>query len=75
MDYGSTAATPWATPLIYPQAVWYAALVVFAVAAAAFFLRATFLLLRGRIDDLNRDFHPKGAMEELEEELEDVQRR
>ena len=25
LQYGSTAQTPWATPLIWPQAVWYAA--------------------------------------------------
>jgi TRAP-type C4-dicarboxylate transport system permease small subunit len=25
IDYHSTAATPWATPLIYPQAAWYTA--------------------------------------------------
>ena len=34
LQYGSTAQTPWATPLIYPQAVWYAGLVVFALVAS-----------------------------------------
>jgi TRAP-type C4-dicarboxylate transport system permease small subunit len=75
LDYGSTAATPWATPLIYPQSVWYAALVAFALVAVWLAVRATRLLLAGRIEDLNRDFHPKGALEELSEELEDVGRR
>src|SRR5688572_10563501 len=27
--YRSTAQTPWATPLVYPQALWYAGLVIF----------------------------------------------
>ena len=30
--YNSTAPTPWATPLIYPQSLWYAGIVIFAVA-------------------------------------------
>jgi len=73
--YRSTAATPWATPLIYPQAVWYAALVVFALAAVWLALRASMLLFRGRVAELNRDYHPKGAIEELKEELEDLEAR
>lgn len=72
MAYRSTAATPWATPLIYPQAVWYAALVGFAVAGVLLALRASLLLVRGDIKQLNADFHPKGTLEELEEELEDL---
>src|SRR4051794_21381591 len=59
MQYRSTAQTPWATPLIIPQAVWYAGLVIFALVACAYALRATGLLFAGRFDRLNRDFHPK----------------
>ncbi len=73
--YRSTAATPWATPLIWPQSAWYAALVVFALAAVWLALRASALLARGRIDELNVDYHPKGAIEELEEELGDLESR
>ena len=29
LEYRSTAQTPWATPLIYPQSLWYAGLVLF----------------------------------------------
>jgi TRAP-type C4-dicarboxylate transport system permease small subunit len=75
LAYGSTAATPWATPLIYPQAVWYAGLVIFALVAMWLAVRATRLLLAGRIQTLNREFHPKGALEELADELEDLARR
>jgi len=72
ISYRSTAATPWATPLIWPQAAWYAALVVFALAAVWLALRASVLLVRGRIRELDEDYHPKGAIEELHEELQDL---
>ena len=75
LQYGSTAQTPWATPLIWPQGVWYAGLVTFALVAAGCTLRATRLVLTGRIDTLNHDFHPKSAKEELKEELEDLAAR
>jgi TRAP-type C4-dicarboxylate transport system permease small subunit len=74
-QYGSTAQTPWATPLIWPQSVWYAGLVTFALVAAGYAVRATALLLTNRIDTLNHDFHPKSAKEELKEELEDLAHR
>jgi TRAP-type C4-dicarboxylate transport system permease small subunit len=75
MQYGSTAQTPWATPLIWPQSVWYAGLVVFALVATGYALRATGLLARSRIETLNTDFHPKSAKEELKEELDDLANR
>lgn len=74
-QYGSTAQTPWATPLIIPQSVWYAGLVTFALVASGYALRATLLLAGGRIDELNHDFHPKSAKEELKEELQDLAQR
>lgn len=75
LQYGSTAQTPWATPLIIPQGVWYAGLVIFALVASGYALRATVLLVGGRIDELNHDFHPKSAKEELKEELDDLSQR
>jgi len=75
MAYRSTAQTPWATPLIVPQGVWYAGLVVFALVGCAFALRATRLLIAGDLDALNRDFQPKGAKQELKEELDDLKQR
>jgi TRAP-type C4-dicarboxylate transport system permease small subunit len=73
--YGSTAQTPWATPLIWPQSVWYAGLVIFALVATGYALRATGLLAMRRTDTLNHDFHPKSAKEELKEELDDLAQR
>lgn len=75
LHYGSTAQTPWATPLVWPQTVWYAGLVIFALVSTGYALRASWLLAAGRIDKLNRDFHPKSAKEELKEELDDLAQR
>lgn len=75
LQYQSTAQTPWATPLIWPQSVWYAGLVMFALMATGFAARATWLLLSGRIDALNEEFHPKSTKEELKEELDDLAHR
>ncbi|HEV7286089.1 MAG TPA: TRAP transporter small permease [Kaistia sp.] len=75
MEYNSTAATPWATPLVYPQGAWYGALVAFALLAVAMALRATILLLRGRIDAVNREFGPHTVEDELREELDDLKQR
>jgi len=72
MQYRSTAQTPWATPLIIPQGVWYAGLAIFALVATGYAARATALLASGRFDTLNADFHPKSAKEELKEELDDL---
>ena len=75
MHYGSTAQTPWATPLIIPQGVWYAGLVIFALVAVGYAVRATVLLVSGKLDVLNRDFHPKSTKEELKDELQDLAQR
>lgn len=75
LAYRSTAQTPWATPLIYPQALWYAGLVLFMLIAVGYAARASYLLVKGRIDDLNREFHAKSTKEEVREELEDFAHR
>jgi TRAP-type C4-dicarboxylate transport system permease small subunit len=75
MAYGSTAQTPWATPLILPQSVWYAGLVVFALVAVGYALRATLLLAHGRLDELNHEFQPKSVKDELKDELDDLAQR
>lgn len=75
LEYRSTAQTPWATPLIWPQSLWYAGLVLFMLVAVGFALRATWLLFSRRIDELNEEFHAKSAKEELKEELDDLKHR
>jgi TRAP-type C4-dicarboxylate transport system permease small subunit len=73
--YGSTAQTPWATPLIWPQSLWYAGFVAFMALTIGYAVRATVLLFRGRTAELNVEFHPKSAKEELKEELDDLTQR
>ncbi len=75
VEYGSTAPTAWATPMVYPQGVWYGAILIFTGLSLWMAVSATRLFLKGDIDGLNKEFHTKSAMEELEEELEDLRRR
>lgn len=75
IEFSSTAPTPWATPLIWPQAVWYAALGLFAVVALALAAHATYAFATGRWAQLGRLYGPKLADEEIREELEDMGRR
>lgn len=67
-DYGSTAPTPWATPLVWPQSVWLGALALFALVALAFAFDATRLLAGRRTDELARRYGPKATDEEIREE-------
>lgn len=73
--YGSTAPTAWATPMVWPQSLWYAAILIFTAASVWQAVRATRMFLAGRTQALNAEFHVKGAMEELEDELSDLARR
>ena len=71
----STAQTPWATPIKYPQMVWIASLGLFALVAAGYGARVLWLAASGRVDALVRDYSPRGAKEELKEELDDAKAR
>jgi TRAP-type C4-dicarboxylate transport system permease small subunit len=74
-EYRSTAQTPWATPLILPQSLWYAGLILFMLVSVGYAARATYLLVSRRVDELNEEFHPKSTKEELKEELADLAQR
>jgi TRAP-type C4-dicarboxylate transport system permease small subunit len=75
MQYQSVSQTPWATPLAYPQTAWFIALSIFALAAGGYAVRATWLLLSGRRDQLDHEFGPRSTREEVDEELEDIKAR
>ena len=75
LDYGSTAATPWATPLIWPQGAWYAALSIFALTAIGMAGKALWLLAHRRWEALAAAFNPRGTEEEVADELADQARR
>lgn len=73
--YQSIAQTPWATPLIYPQALWL-------VAMAAFLVPAVWLAFKAAVMLASRDWKgliglggPETVEEELKAELDDLQRR
>ncbi len=72
ISMNSTAQTPWATPLRWPQSVWFAALAVFAAVAIGSALRALGHAFAGRADRLEHDYGPRGTREELKEELADI---
>lgn len=74
-EFRSTAPTPWATPLIWPQSLWYAALAIFGIVALVAAMHATFLFLGQRWPALARVHGPKLTTEEVEEELADLKRR
>lgn len=75
MEYGSVAPTAWATPMIWPQSVWYGAMLIFTGISVWTAVSATRLLFSGDIEKLNDEYHTKSVMEELQEELEDLQAR
>lgn len=75
IEFNSTAPTPWATPLIWPQALWYAALALFAIVAVVLALHATYAFVTGRWGLLAQLYGPKLADEEIRDEIEDLGRR
>jgi TRAP-type C4-dicarboxylate transport system permease small subunit len=73
--YNSIAQTPWATPLIYPQALWLLAMGVFALPALWLALVALRMLVRRDWSGLTLRFGPSTVQEELAAELQDLERR
>ncbi|WP_418319994.1 TRAP transporter small permease subunit [Piscinibacter sakaiensis] len=74
-SYQSVSQTPWATPLQYPQSAWLAGLMMFALVAAGYALRASWLLLRGDSATLNDEFGPRTTKQEVDEEVQDLKAR
>lgn len=75
VEFSSVAQTPWATPLKYPQGAWLAALAVFVVFALVEAGKVIGLALSGRFREVDRQFGPRGAQDELDEELADLKAR
>jgi TRAP-type mannitol/chloroaromatic compound transport system permease small subunit len=67
-DLMSTAPTPMATPLWYPQSIWFAAWALFAVTAVSAAAYACGLSLRRNWAEVNRRFGPPTLEEEIESE-------
>jgi len=64
----STAPTPLATPLWWPQSIWFAAWALFALAAVFAAAHACVLLAAGRVKELNKRYGPQTLEEEIESE-------
>ncbi len=75
IQFNATAQTPWATPLRYPQTAWVMALCVFVLFALVETVVMLFTLLTGRFADMDRRYGPRGAKDELDEELADLKAR
>ena len=75
ISMNSTAQTPWATPLRWPQSAWFAVLAVFSVVALVSALRAIVRLMSGDLQRFEREYGPRGTKEELEDELADIEAR
>jgi TRAP-type C4-dicarboxylate transport system permease small subunit len=75
IEFRSTAPTPWATPLVWPQSAWFFGLLLFAVACLAALLDASRLFFFGRSRELARRYGPKAVEEEMDEELADLRQR
>ncbi len=75
IEYNSTAPTPLATPLVYPMVPWIVALCIFTIVSISYAIKAVLFLLRGDVDNLNRNFKPRAQNEELEEEVDDARKR
>jgi TRAP-type C4-dicarboxylate transport system permease small subunit len=71
----STAQTPWATPLRWPQSVWFVVLSIFALVAIGSLLRLLAFAFGGQTDRVDREYGPRGTKEELQEELADIEAR
>ena len=75
ISYGSTAPTPWATPLTYPQIPWTIGLLLFFLLALYYLISSTRLLITGRWYELRVLYQPKGSADEVKEELNDLAQR
>lgn len=75
IEYGSVAPSPWATPLVYPQALWSLCMLLFLFMALWFAFDATVLLIKNRFGELIERHGVKRLEEEIAEELEDASRR
>lgn len=75
LAYRSIAQTPWATPMIYPQAIWLLAMVVFTIGALVIAVQTVVLAIKGDWSTLDRRFGPGSPQDELEAELSDLKAR
>ena len=71
---GARSVSPMATPLIIPQALWVAGLIIFLLIASLLLLRALGALLTGDAVSIQRLIGSRPVAEELEAELDEQER-
>jgi TRAP-type C4-dicarboxylate transport system permease small subunit len=64
----STASTPMATPLWWPQSIWFGAWALFSLTALIAARHAFRLLLARNWDEINKRYGPQTLQEEIESE-------
>jgi TRAP-type mannitol/chloroaromatic compound transport system permease small subunit len=71
---GARSMSPLATPLIIPQALWVAGLIMFLVIAGLLLIRALGALVTGDVVTVQRLIGSRSLTEELEAEIEEQER-
>jgi TRAP-type mannitol/chloroaromatic compound transport system permease small subunit len=71
---GARSVSPMATPLIIPQALWVAGLIMFLLIGALLLMRALAALVRGDAVSVQRLLGSRSVSEELEAELDEQER-
>ncbi|XWN31088.1 MAG: TRAP transporter small permease [Devosia sp.] len=74
IEFQSLSGTPLMTPLWWPQSIWVAGLIVFAIIAAAAFIHAVWLIATDPAR-LDRWYGPRSLNDELEEEKKSLRER
>jgi TRAP-type C4-dicarboxylate transport system permease small subunit len=69
LEFGSRASTPLQTPLWIPQSLWIFGIVLFAIVSCVMAVHAIWLLLRGKIDMLNKQYGNPSIDEETKASL------
>jgi TRAP-type C4-dicarboxylate transport system permease small subunit len=69
LEFGSRASTPLQTPLWIPQSLWIFGIVLFAIVSCVIAVHAIWLLLRGKIDMLNKKYGNPSIGEETKASL------
>lgn len=72
--FKSVSQTPWATPMVIPQSIWLATLLPFFLLSLWGLMRWGYGMVR-RDDQILAEFAPKGAQDELTEQVELLHQR
>lgn len=69
LEFGARASTPLQTPLWIPQSLWIFGIVLFAIVSCVMAAHALWLLIRGQIDTVNKQYGPPSIDDETEASL------